>query len=182
MKDHTVPVSNQTTLSGARPLWCPPTHTTMAARRASSTRQHRRSGSSWWGDPAVDEDPGGHPALPLVVVLLMWWLAIRMLTSYVRREALPLMAVAPHPASRCALVYTVSTPTSATHATAPSNNPWYLKHLLLCVYLYGRLFRVHRQWAIFATCVETVSSLHGTEANINDSPLQRAHTHAHVGT
>lgn len=88
----------------------------------------------------------------------------------------------PSSASRCALVYTVLTPTSATHATAPSDNPWYLKHLLLCVYLYGRLFRVHRQWAIFATCVWTVSSLRGTEANINDSPPQRAHTHAHVGT
>lgn len=130
MKDHTVPVSNQTTLSGARPLLCPPTHTTMAARRASSTRQHRGSGSSWWGDPAVDEDPGGHPARPLVVVLLVWWLAIRMLTSYVRREALPLMAVAPHPPAVALSRIQYIDPGFATHATAPSDNPWYLKHLL----------------------------------------------------
>lgn len=32
MKDHTVPVSNQTTLAGARPLLCPPTHTSMGCQ------------------------------------------------------------------------------------------------------------------------------------------------------
>lgn len=57
MKDHTVPVSNQTTLSGARPLLCPPTHTSMATRRASSTRQRRHSGSSLVGRPCCRRGP-----------------------------------------------------------------------------------------------------------------------------
>lgn len=38
------------------------------------------------------------------------WLAVRMLTSYVRRLALPLMAFAPHPLAVALSVYTVSTP------------------------------------------------------------------------
>lgn len=57
MKDHTVPVSNQTTLAGARPLLCPPTHTSTATRRASSTRQRRHSGSSLVGRPCSRRGP-----------------------------------------------------------------------------------------------------------------------------
>ena len=65
MKDHTVPVSNQTTLAGARPLLCPPTHTSTASRRASSTRQRRHSGSSlvgrtWYSTRTLVVRPAHH--------------------------------------------------------------------------------------------------------------------------
>lgn len=69
MKDHTVPVSNQTTLAGARPLLVGHTHPHTPTHiqythtpfshgwgqegRASSTRQRRHSGSSLVGRPLL---------------------------------------------------------------------------------------------------------------------------------
>lgn len=110
MKDHTVPVSNQTTLAGARPLLCPhhphlqgcqegiinPATSTFRLVLGGATLSSTRTlvavlSTYWWWCCAV-------------------WLAVRMLTSYVRRLALPLMAFAPHPPAVALHVYTVSTP------------------------------------------------------------------------
>lgn len=178
IKDHTVPVSNQTTLVGARPLLCPPTPQRLPGR-------HHQPGNvdiparPWWGNPAVNEDPSGRPVHPLRVVVLCCavWLALRMLTSYLSTHA-----VWPLPPPAIVLLCTQYLPRPATHAMTLSNGLCSLKYLLFyCVlYLYSWLFKVHRH--ILATCAWAVSSLCGTEANNRWQLTFNAGTHIHIRT
>lgn len=64
---------------------------------------------------------------------VLLWLALRMLTSFARRLALPLMVIAPHPPA-VVLLCTQYLPSPATHATTPSDDQWSLRYLLFyCV-------------------------------------------------
>lgn len=107
MKDHTVPVSNQTTLAGARPLQCPHHPHLHGCQEgiinpATSTFRLVLGGATL----LFDEDPGGRPVYLLVVVLCCVARTPDVNVIYVRRLALPLMATAPHPLA-VALSYTI---------------------------------------------------------------------------
>lgn len=59
MKDHTVPVSNQTTLAGARPVLTVCAHPHLPGEAIVNPAASTFRLTLWWGYPAVDEDPGG---------------------------------------------------------------------------------------------------------------------------
>lgn len=124
MKDHTVPVSNQTTLAGARPLLCPHHPHLHGCQEgiinpATSTFRLVHGGATL----LFDEDPGGRPVYLLVVVLCCVARTPDVNVIYVRRQALPLMALCPSSARRCAPCARSIDPSPATHATTPSDDP-----------------------------------------------------------
>lgn len=101
----------------------------------------------WWGDPVVDEDPGGRPVYLLVVVLCC--VARSPDVNVIRPPPGP----APHslcPSSTRPLrsMYTQYRPQSCDScddAQRSGDDLWFLKYRHTAVYLYGWLFRVHRQ-------------------------------------